>query len=1107
MGLPAGQPVPRREVRRRIRHVVRQRPGRRPHRRRVQACELGRLVRARRRARARRRRPRREVLDARASVGTHLQGLRAAGAVSVQRAGISRLRPARLGDEPLLGAVGRAQVRDGRRRIVGIGRHRPASHRHRAADRLRAAGRRPEHPLAGPAARAGSAAARLQVVRGARVRAREQARPDRDRLAECPLRDHDGRQGLPRRASGADRPRPRRRHLRADRHPPVQGRLRVAARSAGRAGVRARPRRNPGRRGKAPDPRIRDQGRAVQLARRAAPARVRQVRRKGRRRRRMVGADGQLAAARALRAVARDHREGDRDAPRQVRAAVRRARAHRRAARGDQREGNGAREAARADRAQAVVLFGLPAQHVDQRAGRLARDRRDRLPLHDGLDGPQHEHLQPDGRRRRAVDRPGAVYRREARVREPRRRHLLPLGPAGGARGDLVEGEHHLQDPLQRRGRDDGRPAGRRRADGAADHAPARVRRREADRDRHRRAGKVRQPEGAARARRDDPSPRPARRRAARAARDRRHDDPDLRPDLCDREAPSPQARHLSRPGEARRDQRCGMRRLRRLLGEVELPVGRAARNGIRHEAPDQSVELQQGLLLREGVLPELRHGRRRPVEEAEGGGRRRRRAAADPGAGAAGDRPRLRRARDRRGRHRRRHDRRAARDGRAPREQGRDRARRHRPRAERRRGDEPRADLACADRHPRDAHCNGRGRPRDRLRRDRHGRRRMHVADAARCDARRREQCADADRRVHQEPELGVPGLVGRERHSRGGRRSRRLHRRQPFRGRAARRCDLHEPVRARLRVAEGLAAAHARVARTGDRAERGVGREEPRRIRLGPPRGARPGEREAGGRRRRGRRATRHRDRAAHEEGGRCADREARGVPHRLPERRICGALRGLRRQGARGRTHARRRRRGAGAADRSGRAQPVQADGVQGRIRGRAPAVRSGVRRASVVAVRRRLEAEIPSRAAAVREEGRARPSREEGVRPVDAVGLPPAREGEVPARHRPRPVRTHRGAPHRARADRRVRGADRRSAGPAERGQPPARARAGRAAGRHPRVRPREGEQPARGAPEVGCAAGEVALAGGRAVAPAGRVTQVAGGRAGRRPPLQ
>ncbi|WP_242449502.1 hypothetical protein [Burkholderia mallei] len=124
----------------------------------------------------------------------------------------------------------------------------------------------------------------------------------------------------------------------------------------------------------------------------------------------------------------RDHREGDRDAPGEIRAAVRCARADRRAHRGDRSEGDRARQAARERRTQAVVLLGLPAQHVDDRAGRLARDRGHRLPLYDGLDGPQHEHVQPDGRRRRAVDRPGAVHRRKARIREPRRRHLLHSG-------------------------------------------------------------------------------------------------------------------------------------------------------------------------------------------------------------------------------------------------------------------------------------------------------------------------------------------------------------------------------------------------------------------------------------------------------------------------------------------------------------------------------------------------------------------------------------------------------------------------------------------------------------------------------------------------------
>ena len=57
------------------------------------------------------------------------------------------------------------------------------------------------------------------------------------------------------------------------------------------------------------------------------------------------------------------------------------------------------------------------------------RDRRHRLPRDGDLDGPQDVDLHAHGRRRRAVDRAGAVHRREARLREPRRRHLLPLRP------------------------------------------------------------------------------------------------------------------------------------------------------------------------------------------------------------------------------------------------------------------------------------------------------------------------------------------------------------------------------------------------------------------------------------------------------------------------------------------------------------------------------------------------------------------------------------------------------------------------------------------------------------------------------------------------------
>ena len=48
---------------------------------------------------------------------------------------------------------------------------------------------------------------------------------------------------------------------------------------------------------------------------------------------------------------------------------------------------------------------------------------------------------------------------REARLPEPGRRHLLPLRPDGDPPVGRGRRQHHLQDPLQRRGRDDRRPA------------------------------------------------------------------------------------------------------------------------------------------------------------------------------------------------------------------------------------------------------------------------------------------------------------------------------------------------------------------------------------------------------------------------------------------------------------------------------------------------------------------------------------------------------------------------------------------------------------------------------------------------------------------------
>ena len=65
-------------------------------------------------------------------------------------------------------------------------------------------------------------------------------------------------------------------------------------------------------------------------------------------------------------------------------------------------------------------------------------------------------------------------------------------------------------------------------------------------------------------------------------------------------------------PARRVHDQSRGLRRLRRLLGAVELHLGRATGNRVRPQAHHQPVDLQQGLFLREGLLPVLRHRRGR---------------------------------------------------------------------------------------------------------------------------------------------------------------------------------------------------------------------------------------------------------------------------------------------------------------------------------------------------------------------------------------------------------------------------------------------------------------------------------------------------------------
>ncbi len=216
------------------------------------------------------------------------------------------------------------------------------------------------------------------------------------------------------------------------------------------------------------------------------------------------------------------------------------------------------------------------------------------------------------------MDRPGAVHRNPARLRQSRRRHLYPFGRAGDPRRGRRQGQHHLQAAVQRRRGDDRRPAARRRPDRADADPPACRRRGRADRRRHRRARQI-PAQRRFRRRRDGAPSRRSRCGAARVARDPgRHRDC-LRPDLRRRKAPPPQARPLPRPGQAGLYQRSGLRGLRRLLEDLELPVGGAGRDRVRPQAGDRSVELQQGLFLRRGLLPELCHRAWRRPQKAAG--------------------------------------------------------------------------------------------------------------------------------------------------------------------------------------------------------------------------------------------------------------------------------------------------------------------------------------------------------------------------------------------------------------------------------------------------------------------------------------------------------
>ncbi len=176
----------------------------------------------------------------------------------------------------------------------------------------------------------------------------------------------------------------------------------------------------------------------------------------------------------------------------------------------------------------------------------------------------------------------------------------------------------------------------------------------------------------------------------------------------------------------------------------------------------------------------------------------------------------------------------------------------------------------------------------------------------------------------------------------------------------------------------------------REGDRAQPRGREDEPRRLRLGPPRGRGAGD-----------------DRPAHE---RTEEPRRHRASFRRPSTksiarrveflagyqsaRLRRALQGERRSAC-----AKRRREslpGSHGADRRGRPLALQAHGLQGRVRGRAALHRRGLREADRLHVRgREPAARIPPRAAAARQEGpRHGRSAQDELRTLDDEGLPGA-----------------------------------------------------------------------------------------------------------------
>ena len=333
------------------------------------------------------------------------------------------------------------------------------------------------------------------------------------------------------------------------------------------------------------------------------------------------------------------------------------------------------------------------------------------------------------------------------------------------------------------------------------------------------------------------------------------------------------------------------MRGLRRLRREVELRLGAAAGNRVRPQAHHRPVVLQQGLLLREGLLPVVRHRARREAEEGQG--RRadaamscrcrspRCRSSAGPTtssspasaapasspSAASSAWPRISKARASASSTWPASRRRAARStATCASPSGR---RTSTPSASR-----PAAPTSCSAATswwPATRRCWRRSSPADR-----DGRQHRRIP-ARRLHPQRRLLAADR-------------AAQARDHRPRAGAEQTPFHRRDAARHRAVRRIA-SAPTSSWSAIAYQLGAIplSARCDRAGDRAQRRGGGDEPRGVPLGPPRRARSALRSRRWRSRRPKATTRPQAVAVVRRDGRAPRR----IPHRLSECRLCGAL----------------------------------------------------------------------------------------------------------------------------------------------------------------------------------------------------------------------